>query len=299
MSEAKCRLYEYSIACNPTMTHIPVKTFSSQMYNKDATHIYALDLSHELGLKYKATSPNLLASFVKIRSNDSVDCSANASSQMFYVIQGCGQCRIDDDPPFIFSSGDAIAISKCSSLMFHSTQDTLLYWVTDEPLMQYLGVHPSIKKFDPIIIKRETMATKISEIANSENAKDKNRLGVLLGNQYTEDSTMTLTPILWSLLNIIPANTYQKPHKHNSVALDLCVYSPGCQVYTLMGPELDENGRVKNPIRCDWVTGSAFTTPPGWWHSHHNDSFEPAWVLPVQDAGLHTYLRTLDIQFSL
>ena len=36
-------------------------------------------------------------------------------------------------------------------------------------------------------------------------------------------------------------HTVQPPHRHNSVALDLCVSAkPG--VYTLMGPELDEDG---------------------------------------------------------
>ena len=38
-------------------------------------------------------------------------------------------------------------------------------------------------------------------------------------------------------------------------------------------------------------------TPPGWWHSHHNESGESAWVLPIQDAGLFTHQRTLDIRF--
>ena len=33
-------------------------------------------------------------------------------------------------------------------------------------------------------------------------------------------------------------------------------------------------------------------TPPGWWHSHHNDSDEDAWVLPMQDAGLYTQVCT-------
>ena len=45
-------------------------------------------------------------------------------------------------------------------------------------------------------------------------------------------------------------------------------------------------------------TGAAFVTPPGYWHSHHNESGTDAYVLPIQDAGLHTYLRTLDIAFS-
>jgi gentisate 1,2-dioxygenase len=46
------------------------------------------------------------------------------------------------------------------------------------------------------------------------------------------------------------------------------------------------------------VAGGAFVRPPGWWHSHHNESDEDAIVLPVLDAGLHTYMQTLDIQFA-
>lgn len=45
-----------------------------------------------------------------------------------------------------------------------------------------------------------------------------------------------------------------------------------------MGPELGEDGWVKNPVRVDWKAGGTFVTPPGWWHSHHNDSDEDAWV---------------------
>ena len=33
-------------------------------------------------------------------------------------------------------------------------------------------------------------------------------------------------------------------------------------------------------------------------HSHHNETGTDAWVLPMQDAGLYTYQRTLDIRFS-
>jgi hypothetical protein len=58
---------------------------------------------------------------------------------------------------------------------------------------------------------------------------------------YGGSGTLTLTPVLWSLLNVLPARDVQRPHRHQSIALDLCVYAaPGGQVYTLMGPELDE-----------------------------------------------------------
>ena len=75
--------------------------------------------------------------------------------------------------------------------------------------------------------------------------------------------------------------------RHNAVALDLVTYAPKGKCYTLVGDELDENGQIKNPIRIDWESGGAFTTPLGLWHSHQNESRdEDAWILPVQDAGL-------------
>jgi gentisate 1,2-dioxygenase len=67
---------------------------------------------------------------------------------------------------------------------------------------------------------------------------------IVIGNKMTEDNTKTLTHTLWSLLNVLPAKDKQRPHRHNSVALDLCVSAENDGVYTLMGPELDEEGLV-------------------------------------------------------
>ena len=55
---------------------------------------------------------------------------------------------------------------------------------------------------------------------------------------------------------------------------------------------------IKNGHRENWKSGASFITPAGYWHSRHNESGEDAHVLPIQDAGLHTYLRTLDILYS-
>ena len=109
-----------------------------------------------------------------------------------------------------------------------------------------------------------------------------------------------LTHTLWSLQNSIGPHTVQRPHRHNSVALDLAVSAPWPygKVYTLMGKEIDANGDIIDPIKCVWADGSVFVTPPGWWHSHHNESDGTAWVLPMQDAGLYTHQRTLDIRFA-
>jgi gentisate 1,2-dioxygenase len=131
----------------------------------------------------------------------------------------------------------------------------------------------------------------------------RNRRGILLSSPDSPQ-TKTLTPTLWSLLNSIDAGADQAPHRHNSVALDLAVSSGGDggsgggEVYTLLGRGLHANGSIVEPLKVEWESGGVFVTPPGWWHSHHNDAAETAWVLPMQDAGLYTHQRTLDIRFQ-
>jgi gentisate 1,2-dioxygenase len=100
------------------------------------------------------------------------------------------------------------------------------------------------------------------------------------------------------MLGLVPAGADQRPHRHQSLALDLVVdCAPGCS--TLLGTAVDAaSGRILDPVRVDWQPGAAFVTPPGMWHSHHNESGRPARILPIQDAGLHTYLRSLDIRFQ-
>ena len=101
---------------------------------------------------------------------------------------------------------------------------------------------------------------------------------------------------MWALYNELPPNTIQKPHKHNSVALDLCVKcSDSENIYTLIGDELDENGNIVNPKKVFWREGCMFITPPGLWHSHNNVGNTYAYVLPIQDAGLLLYQRILGI----
>jgi gentisate 1,2-dioxygenase len=98
------------------------------------------------------------------------------------------------------------------------------------------------------------------------------------------------------MYGVLPAGTVQLPHRHQSAALDLIIdCQPGC--YTLLGEALDSKGNIVNPHRADWETASGFVTPPGWWHTHYNESGADAHLLPIQDAGLQTWMRSLDIRF--
>lgn len=268
------------------------------LHESGPTRIIPFDISEHMNIPYAATSPNLLAGFIRIVAGESISSDAMATSQAFYVIRGSGK-SVSEEETVEWGEGDLFVIPAAERSIQHTaTAETAIYWVTDEPLLKYLGVKPNVKKFKTTLFKKERMLAEVERIKHQPGAEHRNRLGILLGNKITEENTKTLTHTLWSLLNCLPAGDAQRPHRHNSVALDLCVSAEGSGVYTLMGPELDENGWVKNPVRCDWKTGGVFVTPPGWWHSHHNETGTPAWVLPMQDAGLYTYQRTLDIRFA-
>jgi gentisate 1,2-dioxygenase len=294
--EAGARFFEYTSAANPQIPQIPFVVFPSSLHRSGDTRVIPFDLSQQLGMRWPATSPNLMASFLHINPQETLDTQASATSQLFYVIRGSGKSSASFGS-IDWSQGDLFVLPMGAEVDHRADTDAALYWVHDEPLLNYLGVQPGVPRFKPTLYRRERMFAELEQVRSQPGAGERNRMGILLGNEATPQ-TMTVTHLLWSLLNVLPKGVTQKPHRHNSVALDLCVSAePG--TYTLMGPELNADGTVKNPVRADWESGAVFTTPPGWWHSHHNETGRDALVLPIQDAGLHTWMRTLDIRFVI
>ena len=149
------------------------------------------------------------------------------------------------------------------------------------------------KIFKTAKYSRDYLLKNLNDLSNPNN----NRKGILLSNKDTEKiGTNTITPVLWALYNELPPNTVQRPHKHNSVALDLCINCDDSEnVYTLVGDKLDENGSIINPIKVNWKQSEMFITPPGLWHSHNNIGNTYAYILPIQDAGILLYQRILGI----
>jgi gentisate 1,2-dioxygenase len=137
----------------------------------------------------------------------------------------------------------------------------------------------------------------LDKVQKEADAVNRSRVSVLLANKEM-DQTLTITHTLWAMLGVLPVAAVQLPHRHQSVALDLILdCEPGC--YTLVGTHISATGEIINPTRVDWKPYSAFVTPPGHWHAHFNESTKEAHLIPMQDAGLQTYLRALDIKFVL
>jgi len=283
---------EYMSAVNPPMPKIAVIAYESALHKDGDTRIIPFDLSQQLETTYPATSPNLLASFLRIKTNDCLKTDANASSQLFYVIRGKGRTQMRHGT-IEWKEGDLFTLPAVPDALHSADEDTAIYWVTDAPVLSYLGVAPNSERFEPVLYTKEHLTAELTKVRKE--AEGRNRTGILLANPNFP-LTMTLTHTLWALYNVLPAGVVQKPHRHNSIALDYCV-AAGPETYTMIGKELNEDGSIKDPVKAMWTPGSAFITPPGWWHSHHNHSDQDAIVLPIQDAGLIMNMQVLDFQY--
>jgi gentisate 1,2-dioxygenase len=294
------RFFEYSQAADPmgdgTISAIPAVSFPAELYASGPSRVVPLDLSTALRTPYPATSPALLASFVRIEAGDELSLQPNATSQLLYCIRGRGHSRVDGKV-VRWKAGDFLTLPAATPATHVAEDGAAFYHVVDTPLLDYLGAVASVPRFRPTTFTAEAARAKLEEVAAAPDADSKSRVSVLLNNARF-DQTLTATHTLWAMFGVLPAGRTQLPHRHQSVAVDLIVdCHPGC--YTLLGDRLDpETCQIVDPMRVDWEPGGAFVTPPGKWHSHHNRSDGDAHLIPVQDAGLHTYLRTLDIRFS-
>ena len=291
--------YEYEGNVNPKMNSLPVYAKNIQECDYGISFI---DFSNIYNVNYQATTPNLLASFIKLEANQSLikyidDASniLNASSHLFFIIKGECKFTLDNSQIYTIECGGIFVSPFLHKLQISNNKDEELqiYYINDSPLLNYLGSQASRKTFLPCVYTKEYLLENLEKLSNPNN----NRKGILLSNQDTEKiGTNTITPVLWALYNELPPKTKQRPHKHNSVALDFCIQAEDLgNIYTLLGNDLDDNGNIVNPQKIEWKTSEMFITPPGLWHSHHNNGNTFAYILPIQDAGILLYQRILGI----
>ncbi len=296
------RFHDYRVASNPMadggVPPVPGVRFPASLHQEGPTRIVPLDNSLALGCPGPATTPSLAASFLHVHAGDALATDANATSQLYYVIRGEGVSRVADASAasIAWSAGDLFTLPAGSPATHLASEEAAIYWVHDEPLLRHLGVTATQPRFAPTLYHRAAIREALEAVMNDPESRKANRLSVLLGN-HLFPREMTITHVLWAMFGILPVGVIQPPHRHQSVAVDFVVDAqPGC--YTMVGSKLARDGSIADGERFDWEPHSVFVTPPGLWHSHHNESGQPAHILPIQDAGLHTYLRTLSILFS-
>lgn len=307
---APARYFDYRKAANPIRAGLtePILCcrWDPSLHADGPSRIIPLDLSDQLGCEGPATSPALAAHYLRLLPGESLNTHSRSTSSLFYVLRGQGDLVRPADPDlnaaagdaltFRWKSGDVFVLPSGAAPMLRSDGESVLYWVHDAPLLRYLGAEPGPPRFSPCLYPADRIEAELDQLLTDPAASRANRLSILLGHSDFP-ATRTVTHTLWAMVGLVPDGVIQPPHRHQSVAIDLIIdCAPGC--YTLVGTELDAEGCIRNPDRVDWQPGGVFVTPPGHWHAHVNESGRLARLLPIQDAGLHTYLRSLDIRFA-
>ena len=296
---ADAQYFEYTSSANPIgaklISRVPYRSFHASLHDSGPTRTVPLDLSAELGCPGPATGPGLAAHFVRIVAGERVTFAPNATSLLFYAIDGSGIAS-QGNTRFQFAKGDFFTMPGNAQVQVEAESTMRLYYVNDAPLLTYLGVIASSARFAPTLYPAARAEEELRKVSSAPGARQRNRVSILLGNARFPQ-TRTVTHTLWAMFGVVAPDTMQKPHRHQSIALDfISDCKPGC--YTLVGTDLNERGEIVKPERVDWEPGMAFVTPPGYWHAHFNESGENGYVIPIQDAGLQTYLRSLDIRFA-
>ena len=149
-----------------------MRIFPASLHQTGKTQLTPLDLSEALSLPYPATAPNLLASFIEVKAGESLETGVeHATSQSFYVMRGKGSSvtraglvewsrgdlfvlpYLGDDAPSVCHSSPMVVGRQCVRHVCESDDEfgsCSLYFVHDEPLLQYLGARPvDTRRFQP------------------------------------------------------------------------------------------------------------------------------------------------------
>jgi gentisate 1,2-dioxygenase len=287
--------YEYSSAADPVMIDIPIQVFDLDLIG-DKSGWIPFDLSAKLTLPYAATGPSLLAGYIHVEPNTSARVVPHASAVFCCVVRGTGRVVLDTEA-FELGQYDVLSLPGNGSIdVFADDEPLTLYSVNDSPLLHRLRVKPACRAFAPLQYKAEDIFSMLRDIDSDPDAANRNRDALIYGHP---DVTIGkgMSPTVWGATVQVNPGEDAMPHKHNSIAIDIAL---DCEegAFSRLGWKLNDQNEIIEPIEVPWKTGSAFVTPPGIWHSHHNTGTKRALVTAVQDATLHEYLQTLDIQFT-
>jgi gentisate 1,2-dioxygenase len=245
------------------------------------TGLVPLDASDALETPYPATTPSLLAQYLRLRGGESFTTRQRASGEVYFVIRGAGQSDHGGDR-VAWHQGDLFCFPGGQETVHSAAdEDAILFCVSDEPLVLFQGLQPSAAGetlVETVHWPAAEIDKRLDTVYARENSSEEAGRAVLFSSQALAPARNIL-PMMVAAINTLEPGRDQRPHRHNGVAITLALEGEG--VYSLI-----ENERV------DWVTGAAQVTPATELHSHHNRGTQRMRSLVIQDEGLHYYTRT-------
>ncbi len=239
-----------------------------------------LDASTTLATSYPATTPLLLARYLRLRDGATLTVHRRASAEVLYVLDGTGVSSGCGES-ITWNAGDAFCFPGGGDIEHRSTSDTVLFTVTNEPLLAFEALEAprtGNARVRPLHWPKAAMDTHFAAIFARPDSEQNAGRALQLASADLEPAYQPI-PSMNVAINTLEPGSNQRPHRHNGAAITLAIQGQG--VYSMI-----ENERV------DWVIGAAQVTPAAELHSHHNPGTERMMSLVVQDEGLHFYART-------
>jgi gentisate 1,2-dioxygenase len=288
---SRARFFNSGNAFNIKLPPVPDAAFTDEparALRPDApTGFVACDISAQLGCAFPATTPFVLARYARIRPGEALAADFVATGSIWYVIQGAGETECYPER-FAWSAGDAFLLPGGVQSRHRAGPEGAVLWVvTNEPQLAFEGARapaPGAAPTDPVHYPAAEIAQQLDRIYDAARDDDTAGLALVLSSEKQEAARNVL-PSLTLAMNSLPPGTFQRPHRHNSVAVTLVVQGEGC--YSMV------DGRRK-----DWTPWATTITPPTSVHSHHNEGGKRALFLIVQDGGLYYHGRTMGFSFA-
>ncbi len=265
---------------NLAMPPVPARAFAAELEAaRTATGSLAigLDIAPELGLASPATTPAMLARYLRLRPDRPLTQRWAASTAIVQVLSGSGTLVGLGSETLAWRAGDVVIAPAGGDLVFCADDDALLVAITDEPLLALLGVAAPGARFAAAHYQAAEIRRHLLDVYRHPRAAELPGKGIFLGNAALGHLA---SPCLTAVVNSVLPGESQPPHRHNAAAITVVVDAESCW------SQVDDQ-------RIEWLPQAVFVTPPSCRHGHRNDGARAAFVLTVQDSGLHYHLRTM------
>jgi len=284
-AQARSRYFNSANAFNIKLPPVPGQLFTDPaeeaMQPGAASGFYLCDQSAALGCAMPATTPFMLASYLTLAAGVTMAETPVCSGTIWYVITGEGESDcVAAGETIAWQAGDIFFLPGNVQLVHRATSDAVLWRVSDEPLLAFVGF-AAVPRRDivPVHYPATEIAHQMAVIdATDADANTSGRALVFSTEQL--EAGRNILPTLTLSFNTLPPGRVQPAHRHNSAAITLIVAGDECHSL------VDD---VVNPWR-QWGT---LVTPPAAVHSHHNGGGRRADFLIVQDGGLYYHARTM------